>query len=228
MKWDWIHNYQVFLFDFDGLLVNTEYLHCEAYHKMVADRGYELGWDFQKFCMVAHLSATGLRETIYEEIPDLQKEEPRWEVLYEEKKKAYMDLLEQGALTLLPGVEELLKLLEKEKIKRAVVTNSPRAQIELIQNALPGLKTIPYWITREDYKNPKPSPEGYQVALSRLAKPGDKVIGFEDSLRGLQSLLLAGVKAVLVCPADHPQLQLEEMPKVPRYSSFLEMADFPP
>ena len=223
MNLDWIHNYDLFLFDFDGLLVNTEQLHCDAYRVMCEERGYNLGWDFQKFLAIAHFSSTGLKESIYKELPELYADEPSWEVLYAEKKKAYERLLDEGSVTLLPGVRELLQALEKANIKRAVVTNSTRTQVESIKNNLPLLKTIPHWITREDYKNPKPSPEGYQKALALLAKPNDRVIGFEDSLRGLQSLLQAGIHAVLICPPDHPQLELEAIPDVPYFSSFAEI-----
>src|SRR3990172_6839619 len=46
----WIYQFQLFLFDFDGLLVNTEDLHFAAYQKMCCDRGFELKWDFERFC----------------------------------------------------------------------------------------------------------------------------------------------------------------------------------
>jgi HAD superfamily hydrolase (TIGR01509 family) len=98
----------------------------------------------------------------------------------------------------------LISLLERG-IKRAVVTNSPREQIEIIKESLPVLKSIPLWITREDYSNPKPSPEGYLTAIRKLVEPGDRIIGFEDTLKGLKALLGAGVESILVCPtqSDH-------------------------
>lgn len=225
MELDWIYKYQVFLFDFDGLLVNTEHLHCEAYRRMCLNRGYQLDWDFHRFCVAAHLSATGLRQGIYEQFPMLQMDEPVWEVLYEEKKQAYLELLESGQLALLPGAEELLIALQQAGMKRGVVTNSTQVQIETIKKKFPVLDTLPVWVTREDYQNPKPSPEGYQLAIRLLAREGDRMIGFEDSLKGLQALLQAGAKGVLVCPPDHPQLDSKQMPSVPIFSSFLEMRD---
>ncbi len=81
----------------------------------------------------------------------------------------------------MPGVEELLKELIELKSKRAVVTNSTKEQIETIKELLPLLKSIPLWITREDYENPKPAPDGYLKAMEVLADSGDRVIGFEDS-----------------------------------------------
>lgn len=201
---NWILQYQLFLFDFDGLLVDTEPLHFLAYQQMCKERGYELPWDLETFYEVAHGSATGLRTRIYAEFPSLQAEEPRWEVLYQEKKDAYEHLLQEGiGVRLMPGVQELLTALDEAAICRCVVTNSFRAQTDRICQHLPILKTIPHWITRECYERPKPAPDGYLTALARYAKPNDRVIGFEDSLKGFQSLQAAGVEGVLVCKGGH-------------------------
>jgi len=205
----WIQNYQLFLFDFDGLLVNTEKLHYAAYVEMCARRGFKLPWDFERFCLFAHFQkeGKGLREAVFESLPELYAQEPRWEVLYEEKKAAYQNLLAMGKLELMPGVERLLIALERAAIQRCVVTNSTKQQVETIQENLPLLKTIPHWITRECYVRPKPAPDGYLLAKEHHARPGDKVIGFEDTIRGLWALQAAGIEAVLVCSDTHPQLK---------------------
>jgi len=221
----WIENFSLFLFDFDGLLVNSEHLHFTAYLEMCRRRGYVLSWDFYKFCLVAHYSSTGLRDTIYKEIPELKSREPEWTVLYAEKKQIYQELIEKGNLDLLPGVEKLLLALQNAEIRRAVATNSTKAQVEAIKKQLPMLNSIPLWITREDYQNPKPQPDAYLEAIKRLSQPGDKVIGFEDSLRGIEALKRAKVPPVLICPDLHPQLEEPELKDVPRFSSFEEIPE---
>ncbi len=225
MSIEWIRSFELFLFDFDGLLVNTEELHFAAYIEMCRARGYVLSWDFYRFCLAAHFESTGMRDAIYEELPSLKEEEPRWEVLHAEKKRIYLNLLRKGSLHLLPGVERLLKALEAEGIRRCVATHSPREQIEEIKAAIPALQTIPVWITREDYINPKPAPDAYLTALARLQQPGDRVIGFEDSIRGAKALIGAHVQPVLICPAYHPQLSHDLLQKVPQFTSFEEIPD---
>jgi beta-phosphoglucomutase len=211
----WIQKYDLFLFDFDGLLVNTEDLHFAAYREMCQRRGCNLDWTLSKYFEVAHFSATGLKEQLYKKFPELFKQEPSWDVLYVEKKACYQELLEKGNLSLLPGVEEVLIALEKVGKRRCVVTNSPKIQVDLIKEKLPILNTIPIWFTRETYQNPKPHPEGYMMAIKQLGQPGDNVIGFEDSTRGLQSLQSAGVKtSLLICPSDHPQMKEGKFEKI--------------
>lgn len=206
MLYPWMRHYQLVLFDFDGLLVNTEELHFAAYVEMCKRRGFVLNWTLERFFAAAHFDANGLKSALYAEFPKLQVQEPRWEVLYAEKKQAYMELLQAGKLSLMPGVAPLLKELHRKKIKQCVVTNSTKEQVESIKTLLPELATIPHWITREHYANPKPDPECYQKALSEYADPHERAIGFEDSLRGFHALIGAGVKGVLISPSSHPQM----------------------
>src|SRR5689334_9300073 len=126
----WLASFSLFVFDFDGLLVNTEDLHFAAYIEMCRKRGYDLAWDFKRFCKAAHYSSTGLREGIYKDFPDLKAAEPDWAVLYAEKKAIYQDFIEQGKVELLPGVASLLTSLESQGIARCVATNSTRSQVE--------------------------------------------------------------------------------------------------
>lgn len=203
----WIHEYDLILFDFDGLLVNTEELHFAAYQAMCRARGHTLPWSLEQFFSAAHLSAEGLKTAIYKEFPALYQQEPRWEVLYAEKKQAYMRLLQEGRLALMPGVEPLLKALKQANIARCVVTNSTHEQVECIKSIITELKSIPHWVTREQYSKPKPDSECYRLAMSKYGHPGAQVIGFEDSLRGYQALAGSGAQAVLICPSYHPQMQ---------------------
>lgn len=213
----WINDYQLFLFDFDGLLVNTEHIHFQAYTNTLAYRGYKLDWTFGMFCQAAHLESTGLRDMIYAQFPKLQEQEPRWEVIYEEKKKIYLDLIATGKVELMPGVESLLSALHQAKIRRCVVTNSLKDQTDCIKGKLSILKTIDHWVTREEYGKSKPSPECYLRAIELYGQKGDRIIGFEDSIRGLKALLGTSAQPVLICPNHHPQLETIIEPSVVHY-----------
>lgn len=218
----WILQYQLFLFDFDGLLVDTERLHHQAYINMCAQYGFQLNWNFDRFSKAAHHKSTDLRDQIYAEFPDLQAKEPHWEVLYEEKKRIFLDLIDNDTVPLLPGVADLLLALQEAHINRCVVTHSATSLIKRIRQQNPILDTIPHWITREDYTHSKPHPECYQIAIARLAQPHDRIIGFEDSPRGLNALLETQAKPILICPPDSPYLEkiLHLHPHVRYYSSF--------
>jgi beta-phosphoglucomutase len=202
----WIHEFQLFLFDFDGLLVNSEEIHFLAYKQMCGNHGFHLDWDFNRYCQAAHYEAHFLEDQIYEKFPALKVKEPDWKVLYAEKKSNMISLLKQGAAHLMPGVERLLMALEEAKIKRCVVTHSPNELVNIVKEQHQALSSIPYWVTREQYSHPKPHPECYLKAINLYADKGDKVIGFEDTPRGLRALMETTAKPVLVCRADYPEI----------------------
>jgi beta-phosphoglucomutase len=222
-----IQDYQLFLFDFDGILVNTEELHFRAYLEMCSNRGFHLNWDQKKYLSHALYSATAVKEGIYHTLPALKKQEPCWDVLYGEKKKVYYALLQSRGPQLMPGVEKLLLKLEASGVKRCVVTHSPNEQITWIRKQHPILNTIPLWITREDYHQPKPSSECYQKAIHLLKEANDRIIGFEDSPRGLQALLGTEAEGVLISEIfDQNELQKisEGMPRpFSHFRSFEEL-----
>jgi len=221
----WIKNYQLFLFDFDGLLVNTEELHFQAYLRMCEKRGHPLSWNFQNFSAAAHHTSTGLRDNIYTELPDLQKEEPKWEILYAEKKQAFFEIVEEGHITLMSGVTELLTALTQAKITTCVVTNTPFSVINLIRQQIPILNSIPHWITRENYSQPKPNPECYLYAIQKYAKVTDRIVGFEDSPKGYKALSHTRAVPVLVCPPDSTYLNQFKSNTLKYYASLDSMND---
>ncbi|MBI5272395.1 MAG: HAD family phosphatase [Chlamydiia bacterium] len=218
----WIQNFQLFLFDFDGLLVDTEKLHYRAYQELMARQGFCLDWDFTTYCRLAHWDATAIRQGLYAKFPDLN---PDWKSLYEEKKKIYKELILGGRIQLMPGVERLLTALQKANIRRCTVTNSSLEQTQLVRAQLQVLNTIPYWVTREQYEKPKPSPECYLYAIRQYASAGDRIIGFEDSIRGLLALQGTPALAVLICPKNHPLVNQEEIGGALHVTSFDEILD---
>lgn len=203
---EWVNQFQLFLFDLDGLLVNTEELHYKAYQQMCSRRGVTLTWDFARYCQAAHYDSTALRDQIYRDFPALKAQEPNWSILYSEKKQAILDLINNGIVHLMPGVEHLLMALEKANIKRSVVTHSPDELVQAIRIHIPLLETIPNWMTRHDYAKPKPDPECYLKAIESLAKPGDNIIGFEDTPRGLSALMETQALPVIISSVNYPEI----------------------
>lgn len=197
---NWIERFDLFLFDFDGLLVDTEPLHYRAFMEMLRFNQCNSDLTFVHYLTLAHANSTDLRDHIYTCFPKLFQQKPDWEGLRREKGHIYVDLLKHEPLQLLPGVEVLLETLQIKGKKRCVVTNSPAIQVEFIKFHLPILSSIPHWITREHYAHPKPSPEGYLKAIAMLADPGDQIIGFEDSFKGLQALKQTPARALLITP----------------------------
>ena len=153
-----LEKYQLFLFDFDGLLVDTERLHMEAYKLLCRKYGYELPWSFAEYQVIAHGSAHGLQQALSEKLGG------RWEDRYVEKRTLYRQLLEKGEVTLMPGAAALLQTLAARNIKRVVVTHSPKEHLQMVRARLPILNTIPDKVIHEMQD---------RVPLKRLGQPED-------------------------------------------------------
>jgi len=196
---DMLEKWQIFLFDFDGTLVNTEKLHWQAYLKTCKQFDLDFTIDFPNYCALAHTSDRALRDQLCALFLQQHQKPLDWDAFYERKRALYLASLETTPPELMPGVEELLTKLEKMDVICCVVTHSPKVQIECIASQWPILQTIDHWITREDYDHPKPHPDAYITALKKIGvQPGQKVVGFEDSIRGLEALFGIEADAVLV------------------------------
>jgi beta-phosphoglucomutase len=202
----WLRQFDLFLFDFDGLLVNTEEIHFLAYKKMCAHYGIDLVWDFNRYCQSAHYKSDKMRQDLQVEFPALFSIEPHWDVLYAKKKEIVLDLLFHGSVHLMPGVEKLLCALKEENIPSCVVTHSANELIAVVRSKNPVLNTITHWVTREHYHYPKPNPECYFKAIEMISSSSDRIVGFEDAPRGVEALLHTRVKPVMICEAKYPEI----------------------
>ncbi len=221
----WIEDFELFLFDLDGLLVNTENIHYQAYLNMLKRRGFNLDWTFLKFCEVAHFDDDSLKDGVYFVFPNLFEQEPNWEVLKKEKNNIYLELLKSSKINLLQGVEKLLNELQKKNKKRCVVTNSSKMMTNIIRLKQPLLEKIPHWITREDYLIPKPNPDCYLHAISLYGQKGDRIIGFEDSLRGIKALQQTPAYCVLIGPLLDPRADSILTKDIFHFKSFEDIPD---
>lgn len=208
------------LLDFDGLLVNTEKLHQLAYQEAFHKWKCPLDIDFFAYAALAHqASGTGLKDYLYEQYPSLIG---KWDEIRGDKLLIYSHLIETK-IELMPFVAEFLLYLEKNKIPSCVVTNSLRKDIETIKTHLKILEKIPHWITRENYQKPKPHPDGYLTALKLFPEiSANEAIGFEDTLKGIESLKSANVNAILICDPNHPQLKdAKEIKYLPSFEALI-------
>jgi len=188
-----LDDYSGFLFDFDGLLVDSERIHYRAYIELLARRGLELPWSFEEYLVVAHAGQYSLRDGVYALHRDLEGKEPDWEKLRAEKREIYLEMIEESPIPLMPGAADLVTSIVKRGAPVCVVTHSEQVEVEKIRRRYPQLGQIPRWITREEYTGAKPKPDGYLYAATELGIDLERAVGFEDSPRGVVALQQAGV-----------------------------------
>jgi beta-phosphoglucomutase len=208
----------LFLFDLDGLLVDTEILHWKAYQEMCKEFGFSLGWDYPAYRGIAGGSSDGIRHRLMQEIPQLFSGRT-WEELYAIKKQKLFELVRTSQIALMPGVEICLPALALLKKPMVVVTHSSKRFVEMVQESHPVFSLITRWICREMYQSPKPSPDGYRTACMQMDVAPERAIGFEDTVRGIDALVSAGVNPVLVNADDQSARAYCQQKGIPVFSS---------
>ncbi len=184
---------EAILWDNDGVLVDTECLFFESTRHILARIGVDLSLDkFLDLSMRQGRSAFQLaaaRGWGERQIADLKRE----------RDLLYSDML-RTQTRVLPGVTETLKLLHG-RTRMAVVTSSQKQHFDVMHATIGLTGYFEFVLAREDYKETKPSPEPYLLALDTLRMKAEKCVAVEDSERGLAAARAAGLRC-LVIPND--------------------------
>lgn len=219
-----IADFDLFLFDFDGVLVNTDFLLYKSAVNTFAECGFDLSpvFTFQDFLKAVYCKEwrKALKILVEKHLSISMND------FSTKKHKAYMSLLSSGPeLSLLPGVAPLLKALSQRKATMCVVTRSTQKETAIIRRRLPELNLVSYWFTRERVLHSKPDPEGYNLAIDEMAQVGDRIVGFEDTLEGLEALQNTRVPctAVFVSPFSFPSHPALTRPRTSRLCSLSDV-----
>ena len=95
------------------------------------------------------------------------------------------------------GVVEALAELSKY-VRMAIVTTAKRVDFEIIHEKRQVKRFMDFILVREDYKLAKPHPEPYLTGLKRFGAAKEETLVVEDSSRGLNSAVAAGIDCVIV------------------------------
>ena len=177
------------LFDHDGVLVDTEFWYYKAGERALADIGLTLDKDQylrdmnQGLGTWAQARAAGIDE---------QTISRRREV----RNDYYQEYLRTEAIEI-EGVVETLAELSKY-VRMAIVTTAKRADFETIHEKRQIRNFMEFVLVREDYKLAKPHPEPYLTGLKRLGAAREETLVVEDSSRGLNSAVAAGIDCAIV------------------------------
>ncbi|MGB8214515.1 MAG: HAD-IA family hydrolase [Anaerolineales bacterium] len=181
------------IFDFDGLIMDTESPEVDGWKAIYAEYGHEfplqawirdvVGSSAANFDPAAHLAAlTG--ESL--DLPALH-----------DRARTYR-LQKQSLLPARPGVKEYVKTAKRLGLRLAVASSSKHAWVEGYLHQL-GLfddfEVITCW---EDVQHIKPDPELFLKTLAELKLPADAALVFEDSPNGVLAARRAGLRVVAV------------------------------
>lgn len=189
------------IFDFDGVIADSEPLHCAALRQVLADIDIPLteaeyyadylGFD-DRGCFTAALRAQQrpLSPAVLAE-------------LMEQKARAYLAAVKEQ-LAIFPGVREFVHEVA-DRYPLAIASGALRNEIELILDEAGLRKAFRHITSAEDVARGKPAPDPFLHALAGLnrqpdrpALTPDECLVVEDSLPGIRAARAAGMKVLAV------------------------------
>lgn len=189
------------IFDFDGVLVDSELLHFEAFSHILSPLGVEMSKQ-QYFDKYLGLSDEELVRTVNKE-QKLTLSENQIEQLLQQKASVFKELAVSHA-SIIDGVPAFLQMLADNKIPMSVCSGALLQEIELILKGSGLRDYFEVLVSAEQVKKGKPDPEGFLLALKLLNKktnqkiePRDCIV-IEDSRWGLEAAQNAGMHPVAV------------------------------
>jgi HAD superfamily hydrolase (TIGR01509 family) len=183
------------LFDFDGVLADTEPLHLACWNQTLAPLGIQITWPlYLERCV-------GISDREFLEVLGSLSTPPRsvnelWP-LYPAKKRLFAERATTGTLV---STETKALLAELRGYPMAVVTSSSRQEIEAILRAEGIYDLFATIVYGDDVKHLKPDPEPYSTAMRRLGVT--TAIALEDSNPGKLSARRAGCTLIEIPSAE--------------------------
>jgi len=202
------------IFDFDGVITDSEVLHLRAFNRSLAPYGVEIATKDYYQTYLGFCDADCYKMLISQ--GQLKIDERKIGDLIKEKTRIFEELARTEGRTI-EGVHDFLKMLEHNKIPMAICSGALLAEIELLLEEARLRHFFTTIVSAEQVKKGKPHPEGFLLALQRLNSgrnpaitPGQCII-IEDSQWGLQAGKAAGMHTIAVTNSyDAEQLTIAE------------------
>ena len=181
------------LFDFDGLLLDTETPSRRAFEDLYRDHGHELPHD-RWATVIGTLGAEFEPYAHLEELVGAKLDHDRLDARRRAREDELCDLEE-----LRPGIDAYLAEADRLGLIRAIVSSSSRSWIDRHLGRLACSNGWQAIVTADgDPERAKPRPTLYLEALEAIGVRADEAIAFEDSPNGVRAAKAAGLLCVAI------------------------------
>jgi len=183
---------KVFIFDLDGVIVDTAKYHYLAWRNLAND----LGFDFTKAQNEQLKGISRVRSLeILLDIGKIELSEDKKQKLLTEKNQEYLEYVDNmTADEILPGIKDVLDFLDKNNIKYALGSASKNAPQILKKVGL--FERFTAIVDGNNVSKAKPDPEVFLIAAKKLNKSPNECIVIEDASAGIQAANRANMTSV--------------------------------
>jgi len=184
------------IFDFDGVILDSETPEFESHRRVYAQCGAEL--TREEWCGQIGTWSEDLGARWHTVLCERSSRPLDREAFEREKRRIFQELVPREPMR---GIRELLNALVAAGIPRAVASSGPARWVT------PGIEELGLTslfgaiVTGNDIPRRKPAPDGYLEAARRLGADPARTVAIEDSGPGILAARAAGMKTVAI---PHP------------------------
>lgn len=208
--------FRTVLFDFDGIVVDTEWAIYQAWLRTFEAQGHPLPLELYTRCIGSDFD-TWSPKTHLEDLTDSSFD---WHELDAQRQQEIVSELEGSQA--MEGVTETLDQLDQQGIPSAVVSSSSHSWVDGWLERIGLLERFQTTVCRGDAPRIKPAPDLYLEAAERMGQPPAHCLVIEDSLNGVKSAKAAGMPAWAV--PNRVTSCLDFQPADRTFNSLLEVA----
>jgi beta-phosphoglucomutase family hydrolase len=186
------------LFDMDGTMIDNMGIHNECWQETL--RIYGLPLSLEEVKATCHGKNQDIIDRLFE--GKFSAEEAK--KIADEKEALYRERF-ANQLTLLEGLEELLKTVQQAGIPMGIGTAAPPENVAF---ALEHLQIRSYFkavVDANQVKNGKPAPDVFLKVAELLGVPPERCLVFEDSPTGARAAFHANMKTIILTTTHQPE-----------------------
>lgn len=187
-----------FLFDMDGVIVDSNPFHKIALRQFCNKYGYDLSEEQLREKIYGRTNKDWIRNVFGDIDAETLKR-------YADEKEALFRDLYKKDIVLVPGLLDFLKKLDQHQIPRAIATSAPLENVDFTLSKTDTRAYFPTILDESFVSKGKPEPEIYIKSAAALGLDPKACIVFEDSLSGVTAGKRAGSKVVGVTTTHSPE-----------------------
>lgn len=192
------------LFDMDGVLYNSMPYHASAWHRAMAQFGYDLPED--EVYMHEGRTGTSTVNLVSMRERGVEETEERIQEIYKVKSDLFNEFPPADPM---PGALELLRQLKAQGLMILIVTGSgQRSLLDRLNHHYPDIFSRELMVTAFDVKHGKPHPEPYLMGMQKGGLRPEECIVVENAPLGVRAAKAAGIFTVAVNTGPLPDSAL--------------------
>lgn len=183
---------EAIVWDFDGVIVNSEPMHYQAFQRVAKSIDYTFTWDEYLDKFIGFDDRDTFR-TMLGVPPGGSPGEDKKKLagLCEQKGDAFEAVVNEGVESI-PGSIDLINHATG-KLRLAIASGATQRDIDLILGKLGLTGRFETIVTADDVKRSKPDPQSYALAVRRLGVAPNTALAIEDTAAGIESARGAGL-----------------------------------